>query len=142
MDRLTGSGSGGESFDNGFENGYNDYEKYNDKSVLDNYTQTADAQKMRQAQEEYTRRLQDYQDRLELAEIEARRMAMHTMLSQGYHVLPLMKKDGETGWVTPDGSIVSQTEFDILLRMETRTFLEPMKRQLYDEYKLGQGFGG
>ncbi len=143
MDRLTGGGGGGESFDNGFENGYNDYEKYNDKSVLDNYTQTADAQKMRQAQEEYARRLQDYQDRLELAEIEAKRIAMIQLLAKGYQPISAPKrKDGEIGWVTPEGKVISSEEFEIVLRMETRLVLEPMKKQLYDEYKIGQGYNG
>ena len=143
MDRLTGGGSGGDSFDNGFENGYNDYQPYKDESVLDNYTQTAEAQRMRQAQEEYTRRLQDYQDRLELAEIEAKRMAMASLLAKGYQPIPAPKrKDGEIGWATPDGRIISTEEFEIVLRMETRVFLEPMKKRLYDEYRIGQGFGG
>lgn len=143
MDRLTSGGGGGESFDNGFENGYNDYEPYKDESVLDNYSQTAEAQRMRQAQEDYTRRLQDYQDRLELAEIEAKRMAMMSLLAKGYQPIPAPKrKDGEIGWATPDGKVISTEEFEIVLRMETRVFLEPMKKRLYDEYKIGQGFGG
>lgn len=143
MDRLTSGGGGGNSFDNGFENGYNDYEPYKDESVLDNYSQTAEAQRMRQAQEDYTRRLQDYQDRLELAEIEAKRMAMMSLLAKGYQPIPAPKrKDGEIGWATPDGKVISTEEFEIVLRMETRVFLEPMKKRLYDEFKIGQGFGG
>ncbi|WP_375448484.1 hypothetical protein [uncultured Fibrella sp.] len=143
MDRLTSGGSGGASFDNGSENGYNDYQPYQDGSVLDNYTQTAEAQRMRQAQEDYTRRLQDYQDRLELAEIEAKRIAMLSLISKGYHPVPPSKRtQGEIGWGTPDGQIISEQEFDIVLRMETRVVLEPIKKRLYDEYKLGQGFGG
>jgi hypothetical protein len=143
MDRLTGGGNGGDSFDNGFENGYNDYEPYKDESVLDNYTQTPEALRMRQAQEDYTRRLQDYQDRLELAEIEAKRMAMMSLLAKGYQPIPAPKrKDGEIGWATPEGKVISTEEFEIVLRMETRVFLEPMKKRLYDEYKIGQGFAG
>ncbi len=143
MDRLTSGGGGGNSFDNGFENGYNDYEPYKDESVLDNYSQTPEAQRMRQAQEDYTRRLQDYQDRLELAEIEAKRMAMMSLLAKGYQPIPAPKrKDGEIGWATPEGKVISTEEFEIVLRMETRVFLEPMKKRLYDEYKIGQGFGG
>lgn len=143
MDRLTSGGSGGDSFDNGFENGYNDYEPYKDESVLDNYTQTPEALRMRQAQEDYTRRLQDYQDRLELAEIEAKRMAMMSLLSKGYQPIPApRRKDGEIGWATPEGKVISTEEFEIVLRMETRVFLEPMKKRLYDEYRIGQGFGG
>lgn len=142
MDRLTSGGSGGDSFDNGFENGYNDYEPYKDESILDNYAQTAEAQRMRQAQEDYTRRLQDYQDRLELAEIEAKSMAMRSLLAKGYQPIPAPKrKDGEIGWATPDGRVISTEEFEIVLRMETRVFLEPMKKRLYDEYRIGQGFG-
>jgi hypothetical protein len=143
MNRLTGGGGGGDSFDNGFENGYNDYQAYNGESVLDNYTQTPEAQQMRQAQEDYARRLQNYQDRLELAEIEARRMAMFSLLGKGYQPIPAARrKDGEIGWATPDGKVISNEEFDIVLRMETRVMLEPMKKRLYDEYKIGQGFGG
>jgi hypothetical protein len=143
MDRLTGGSSGSNSFDNGFENGYNDYQPYSNESVLDNYTQTPEAQRMRQAQEDYTRRLQDYQDRLELAEIEAKRMAMVALLAKGYHPVPPSKRtNGEVGWATPDGRIVSEQEFEIVLRMETRVILEPMKKRLYDEYRIGQGFGG
>lgn len=144
MDRLTSRGSGGSvAFDNGAETGYNDYQPYQNGSVLDNYTQTAEAQRMRQAQEDYTRRLQDYQDRLELAEIEAKRMAMMQLLAKGYVPIPALKrKDGEIGWVTPEKRAITPEEFDIVLRMETRVVLEPMKKRLYDEYKLGQGFGG
>lgn len=143
IDRLTSGGGGGDTFDNGFENGYNDYQAYDDKSILDNYNQTAEAEKMRQAQEDYTRRLQEYQDRLELAEIEAKRVALMQLLARGYQPISAPKrKDGEIGWVTPEGKVVSNEEFEIILRMETRVVLEPMKKQLYQQYNIGQGYSG
>lgn len=124
---------GGEfNFNNGNEQAYDAFYPEG-TSVLDNYTETEDAVKMRQAQEDFNKRLLNYQDELQIAEMKAQRLALGIKLNEGY------RPDDKDTWLTPDGKKISKEEFDVIVKILGRELLVPMREELTKKYRIDEG---
>ena len=135
---ATHSVGGSFNFNNGAEKAYDD--SYPEgTSVLDNYTETEDAVKMRQAQADFNKRLLNYQDELQIVEMKAQRVALSVKLAEGYRPIANWLGTKTVGWATPDGKEISKEEFDIIVKILGREMLVPMREELTKKYRLDEG---
>lgn len=136
---VTSNPLGGDfNFNNGNEQAYDAFYPEG-TSVLDNYTETEDAVKMRQAQEDFNKRLLNYQDELQIAEMKAQRIALRIKLDEGYRPVENWAGTKTVGWATPDGKEISKEEFEVIVKILGRELLVPMREELTKKYRIDEG---
>lgn len=126
------------NFNTGNEQAYDGSYNYGG-SILDNYTETEDAVKMRQAQEDFNKRLLNYQDELQIAEMKAQRLALSMKIAEGYRPVENWAGTKTVGWATPDGREISKEEFEVIIKILGRELLVPMREELTKKYRIDEG---
>jgi hypothetical protein len=138
---LAGEKGGDPSFLLG-ESGYDDSYDNSDKSVLDGYNKGPEAEKARQEIQDYNDRLQNYYDELQVAEQQANKQALLTMMRQGYVPIDNFWGTKVVGWRAPDGREISTDEFDVQVKILGREYLKPMRAALAKKWRINEGIGG